>query len=73
MATLTITVPDTIVPRLRAAFGRENPATGGRIPATNEEIQATLKSWVKGITLEYETAQAANIKRAAVGAEDWDK
>ena len=71
MASMTITVPDAVVPRLRQAFGRNDPSTGNRIPATVAEIEAAIKSWTKGIVLEYETSVAANIKRDAVGGEIW--
>ena len=71
MASLTITVPDAVVSRIRTAFGRTDPNTGIRVPATTQEIEAALKSSVKGTVLEYEASIAANLKRDAVGGETW--
>ncbi len=71
MATLTITVADALVPRIRTAFGHNDPVTGVRILATVAEIQDELKALIKGRVLEYETLLVANQKRSDVGSETW--
>lgn len=71
MAQLTFTVPDAVVARIRAAFGHNDPTTGERLPASVAEVQATVKSYVKGVVLEYEVALQAKTARDTVGQEDW--
>ena len=71
MATMTVTVPDVVVSRIRLTFGRDDPATGNRLPATMLEVEKAIKSWLKGTVIEYETAIAANLKRLEVGGETW--
>lgn len=71
MATLNITVPDAVVPRIRDAFGHNDLVTGVRIPATVSEVTDALKAYVKGVVLEYETAKQANTTRNNISQEDW--
>jgi hypothetical protein len=71
MASLTITVPDALVQRIRAAFGH-NDLQGNRVPATPEEILMVLKSFVKGRVVEYETSLESEVIRNTKSREDWN-
>ncbi len=71
MAQLTITVPDIVVPRIRLALGHRDPLTQEWILATVEDIQAMIKQHIKSKVIDYETAQAATVKRDQVSQEDW--
>ena len=67
MATLTITVPDAVVTRIRDAFGHhELPVrTSPWIPATLAEIQTAIKSFIKEKVVAYEGAtirQTSDVK-----------
>lgn len=75
MATLTITVPDAEVPRIRAAFAerarqRRMRANGDPneplTPATPEEIRQEIISWVVGEVRAYEQGVAAAAAAAGV-------
>lgn len=72
MASLTITVPDAVVPRIRVAMGREDPSNPGtRINATVEDIQTAIKQFIKSQVINYETTLAAMQKRDTVSQETW--
>mgnify|MGYP001584748034 CR=1 FL=1 len=73
MATFSFTVPDAIVDRILAAFGRWDITTVPpvRVPATPAEIRNVLKNLLKSTTLEYEAGQIALAKRDEVNAEIW--
>lgn len=73
MASLTINVPDELVPRIRAAFGKwDNLDPTLRIPATAAELQAAIKAFVRATTLEFETGEAAKTKRSELNGENWN-
>jgi len=70
MAQLTITVPDAVVPRIRAAFGRRdinNPAVW--VPATVVELQDAIKDFVRERVVNYETTLAAETDRTTRSTE----
>ena len=72
MATLSVTIPDTVVARVQTAFGHyDNSVPPVWVNATIADVQAVLKNALKNGVLEYETAQAATTKRAAVNGETW--
>lgn len=52
MATLTITIPDAAVTRIRAAFG------SGTTPATVQEVQLQIRDYIKSRVLDYEISSA---------------
>jgi hypothetical protein len=57
MATLQITVPDAVVPRIRAAFGKLRGLVDGNgdpRDATVAEVEAEVKAYLKGIVLDVE-------------------
>lgn len=72
MATLTLTIPDAVVPRIRAAYGRRdinNPAIW--INATVAEVEAAVKAQIKERVINHETTLAAETERATRSAEAW--
>jgi len=72
MATISITVPDTALPRLRAAFGHPDPLNPSVwVDATNAEVQAAVKTSIKGKVIDYETTLAAMADRATRSGESW--
>lgn len=54
MASLTITVPDTVIPRLRDAYG----------VSTNAELKAKIIGDIKNRVVTYETQLAQEAERA---------
>ena len=56
MATLTITVDDAIVPRLRAAYGVD----------TNPQLKAVIIDSIKTTVREFEKAQVAAVEQAKI-------
>lgn len=73
MANLTVNIPDSVVPRVREAFGKTDPLSGVRTSATVADVQAALQSYLKGYVLEYETAKQAMQTRTAIGQENWNQ
>lgn len=71
MATLTITVPDTVVPRIRAAFTVVDLVTGNTKQPTVADIQDALKDYLKLKVLEYEARLEAQAKREQISQEAW--
>lgn len=65
MASITITVPDSTVIRIRAAFGGFNG------PATVNQIQDTLKAYIKDKVINYEGQVAAQGVINSASAEVW--
>lgn len=66
MATITLTVPDAVVPRVRAAFtshyGYTAELAAGTIPSDTtpgQYIEICLRRHIKQIVKLYETSQAA--------------
>lgn len=69
MATLTFTVPDAVVPRIKDAFGK---VIGGvRVPATTQEVLDILKNYLHSGTADYEAGVMATQKRSDVSNEVW--
>jgi hypothetical protein len=71
MATLTITVPDAVVPRIRTAMGHFDVPTNTWIDATVVEVQAAIKVFIKSKVIEYESTQQAMATRGQVSGEIW--
>jgi len=72
MATISITVPDSALPRLRAAFGHPDPVTPGAwVDATNAEVMAAVKAALKSKVIDHETTIAAMADRATRSSESW--
>jgi len=67
MASLIITIPDSVVARLRAAFRRQ----ASDPPATISEIEGIIKAFLKSKVINYETTIEAELKRDAVSKENW--
>ena len=65
MASLTITVPDAYVARIRAAFGK-----GGQ-SATIAELQEFIKGQIRARVIQYETAKASEQKHEQIATELW--
>ncbi len=65
MATLTITVPDAVVTRIRAAFATPPvpPDFVSSPPATVQQVQDAIKAWIHARVILFElgpTRNAAN-------------
>jgi len=71
MASLTITIPDANVPRVRTAFGHFDSITQAWVDATVADVQDAIKTFVKGRVIDYETTQNAIADRAAKSQEVW--
>lgn len=71
MATLTITVPDAAVPRIKTAMGHRDPNTQLWVDATVSDVQTAIKTFIKSQVINYETTQAAMAKNASVSSETW--
>lgn len=71
MAQVTITIPDTVVPRILAAFGHFNADTGMWVNATNQQVLSEVKNFLKGQVSSYETRVAAQAKSDSVSVETW--
>ena len=71
MATLSITVPDAVVPRIRTAMGHTDPITLQRIDATVQEVQDAIKTFIKAQVINYESGVEAATVRNAVSGEVW--
>lgn len=65
MANITFTVPDAVVPRIRAAFGRNGTS------ATVAEVQAVLKSYIQGTVAQYEAGLLSASTVSNVSQESW--
>ena len=65
MASLTITVPDGYVPRIREAFGKSGQ------PASVADLQKAIKSYIRSRTLQYESAKASTEKYDVIAKEVW--
>ena len=71
MATLSITVPDAVVPRIRTAMGHTDPITQVRTDATLQEVQDAIKNFIKAQVINYESGVEAILKRDQVSGEIW--
>ncbi len=70
MATLSVTVPDAALPRIRAAFGHaESLLDPTWVPATAAEIQAWMRQQLKQRVIDYEGGIAADAARAGVSSD----
>lgn len=65
MASMTITVPDAYVPRIREAFGKN-----GQL-ATVPEIQTEIKEYIRARVINYESRRALDAKRIIIEKEVW--
>ena len=71
MATLSITIPDAYVPRVKTAFGHRDPNTQAWVDATTQEVLDALKAYTKGRTIDYETTVNATVDRQNKSQEVW--
>jgi len=72
MATLQVIVADTLVPRIRTAFGHFNNDTPPVwVDATVQEVQDALKAFMRSKVIDYETTQNAIADRATKSQEVW--
>lgn len=71
MASLSVTVPDSVVGRILIAYGHWDDVKKARVPATPAELRVTLKEVLKAMTLEYEAGLAAQAVRDIINAEVW--
>ena len=72
MAQLTITIPDAVVQRIKTAFGRTDPQNPTQwIDATVADVQGTIKAFVKGQVVNYETRIVADETRTQKSQESW--
>lgn len=65
MASLTITVADIYVPRIREAFGKNERL------ATVPEIQAEIKEYIRARVINYEARKSSDAKRTVIEKEVW--
>ncbi len=68
MATISITIPDASVARVRTAFGHWSSDLGDPvwIDATNNDVRDELTNYVRGKTRQYEERIAAQVAVAEV-------
>lgn len=71
MATISITVPDSVVPRIRTAFGHQEGSPPVWVDATVVEVQDNIKVYVKAQVINHESTIAGMIKRNEVSNEPW--
>lgn len=71
MATLSLTIPDNVVPRIRTAFGRFTGEPPIWTAATAAEIEAMLKNYIRSHVENYEARIAAEAKHKEVEGESW--
>jgi len=71
MASLAINVPDSVVQRIRVAFGHSDPLTQLWVNATVADIETEIKQFIKSHVLNYETTLAAMVERNRVSGETW--
>lgn len=64
MAQIIITIPDIVIPRIRAAFGSPT------IPATLADFQARLKTYIQNRVANYEADQTRrNLEQSVANKE----
>lgn len=66
MASLLITIPDTMIPRILATLG-DTPST----PITKNDVEMMIKVWLKSAVRAYEAEQSAQSTRILVDKEIW--
>ena len=72
MATLEVTIPDTVVPRIRLAVGRANTPVGEPIvPATVTQVEDACKRFLKGLVTAQAGESASKDAQDAVAEESW--
>ena len=72
MATLEITIPDAVVPRIRLAVGRANAFAGQPIvPATVAQVQDACKQFLKGLVAAQAGESASKDAQNAITEEAW--
>ena len=71
MARLEISVPDSVVQRIRVAFGHSDPLTQLWVDATVGEIETAIKQFIKSHVLNYETTLVAIVERNRISGETW--
>lgn len=71
MATLSVTIPDAVVPRIQAAFGHLDPITHLLVLATVADVQAAIKTHLKNRVTDFEASNSAETTRTSVDAEAW--
>ncbi len=69
MATLSIIIPDAVVPRVQAALGHSSFDDPTRVPATVAEIRAWMLQQLKQRVIDYEGGIAADAARAGVSSD----
>ncbi len=69
MATLNVTVPDAAVSRIQAAFGHASLPDNVWVNATQPEVIARLKAFLRTRVVDYETALADKVKADELAAE----
>jgi hypothetical protein len=73
MAVLSVTIPDAVVPRIREAFGHQDPNNPTvRIPATVADVQAAVKGYLKSRVIDFEIGEQADVTRLTKSGENWD-
>lgn len=74
MASLTITVPDDQVDRIRAALGQAlnmvDGVNGGFLDATTDQVRQYLRDSLKGVVYQVEQENAARAAAQAVAPPD---
>lgn len=76
MANFTITVPDSVAPRILAAFGHwevtpSGIVTNNWVSATPAELRAILKQYAQTAVQSYEVGLTSQAKAAEVAVEVW--
>lgn len=67
MATLTLTIPDTVIPRIRAAFGHADWDAA----TTRDQVTAFLMESLKLKVKAYEDKKAVEDLKATLTASAW--
>jgi hypothetical protein len=70
MANLTVTIPDSAVPRLRTAMGHFDGSLVW-VDATQQEVLDRVKQYLKSQVINYESTKAAEQDRATRSSESW--
>lgn len=71
MAELTITIPDTALPRIQAAFAGQVDGDGNPITIDAVWMEEWLKERIKDVVRDHEATEELRAKSAAVAQEVW--
>lgn len=67
----TITIKDSVIPRLCRAFGHWDQELGQWVDATPQEVLKKVKEYIRSAVEDFEAEEAALAKRSEVQNESW--